>query len=70
MPIEKPVGIRKAFVVNHDETKCSLYVFRMFLGDILLEGGIYKSLSSGIEYEEKRLFLANIFLVKFIFLTR
>lgn len=40
------------------------------LGDLLLEGGVYKSLSSGIEYEEKRVFLANIFLVKFIFLTR
>ncbi|CAF0772110.1 unnamed protein product [Rotaria sordida] len=39
-------------------------------GDILLEGGIYKNLASGIEYEEKRVFLANIFLVKFIFLTR
>ncbi|CAF0730461.1 unnamed protein product [Adineta steineri] len=39
-------------------------------GDILLEGGVYKSLSSGIEYEEKRIFLANIFLVKFFFLTR
>ena len=37
-------------------------------GDVLLEGGIYKSLSSGIEYEEKRIFLANVFLVKFIFL--
>lgn len=41
-----------------------------FLGDTLLEGGIYKSLASGIEYEEKRLFLANLFLVKFFFLTR
>ena len=40
------------------------------LGDILLEGGIYKNLASGIEYEEKRIFLANLFLVKFIFLTR
>ncbi|CAF0959080.1 unnamed protein product [Adineta ricciae] len=39
-------------------------------GDTLLEGGVYKSLGSGIEYEEKRVFLANIFLVKFIFLTR
>ncbi|CAF1087045.1 unnamed protein product [Rotaria sp. Silwood1] len=39
-------------------------------GDILLEGGIYKNLASGIEYEEKRVFMANIFLVKFIFLTR
>ncbi|UJR29051.1 hypothetical protein I4U23_010266 [Adineta vaga] len=39
-------------------------------GDTLLEGGVYKSLASGIEYEEKRIFLANIFLVKFIFLTR
>lgn len=42
----------------------------IFTGDVLLEGGIYKNLASGIEYEEKRLFLANIFLVKFIFLTR
>ena len=40
------------------------------VGDILLEGGIYKNLASGIEYEEKRVFLANIFLMKFIFLTR
>ncbi|CAF3582870.1 unnamed protein product, partial [Rotaria sp. Silwood2] len=38
--------------------------------DTLLEGGVYKNLASGIEYEEKRVFLANIFLVKFIFLTR
>lgn len=42
----------------------------MPLGDVLLEGGVYKNLASGIEYEEKRVFLANIFLVKFIFLTR
>jgi len=39
-------------------------------GDLLLEGGIYKSLASGIDYEEKRVFLSNIFLMKFIFLTR
>ncbi len=47
-----------------------LFYFENFSGDILLEGGVYKNLASGIEYEEKRVFLANIFLVKFFFLTR
>ncbi len=71
--IERQVEIKNQFVVNLFRKPAKKFLskfLKISLGDILLEGGTYKNLASGIEYEEKRVFLANIFLVKFVFLTR